>query len=32
MEHSLIKVSITYLRGFEVPELKEENMSVIALG
>ena len=29
MGHSSIKVSLTYLRGLEVPELKEEDMPVI---
>ena len=27
MGHSSINVSLTYLRGLEVPELKEEDMS-----
>ena len=29
MGHSSIKVSLTYLRGLEVPELKEEDMPMI---
>jgi len=29
MEHSSIKVSLTYLRGLEVPKLTEEDMPVI---
>ena len=29
MGHSTINVSLTYLRGLEVPELKEEDMPVI---
>jgi len=29
MGHSSINVSLTYLRGLEVPELKEEDMPVI---
>jgi hypothetical protein len=29
MGHSSINVSLTYLRGLEVAELKEENMPII---
>jgi hypothetical protein len=29
MGHSSINVSLTYLRGLEVPELNEEDMPVI---
>ena len=29
MRHSSISVSLTYLRGLEVPELNEEDMSII---
>jgi hypothetical protein len=29
MRHSSINVSLTYLRGLEVPELKEEDMPFI---
>ena len=29
MGHSSIKVSLTYLRGLEVPELKEEDMPIV---
>jgi hypothetical protein len=29
MGHSSINVSLTYLRGLEIPELKEEDMLVI---
>ena len=29
MGHSSIKVSLTYLRGLEVPELNEEDMPMI---
>ena len=29
MGHSSINVSLTYLRGLEVPELKEEDMPLI---
>ena len=29
MAHLSIKVSLTHLRGLEVPELSEEDMSVI---
>jgi hypothetical protein len=29
MEHSSINVSLTYLRGLEVPELKEEDMPMV---
>ena len=29
MGHSSINVSLTYLRGLEVPELKEEDMPMI---
>jgi hypothetical protein len=29
MEHSSINVSLTYLRGLEIAELKEEDMPVI---
>lgn len=29
MGHSSINVSLTYLRGLEVPDLKEEDMPVI---
>ena len=29
MGHSSIKVSLTYLRGLEVPELREEDMPII---
>jgi len=29
MGHSSINISLTYLRGLEVPELKEEDMPVI---
>ena len=29
MGHSSINVSLTYLRGLEIPELKEEDMPVI---
>jgi integrase len=31
MGHSSINVSLTYLRGLEVPELTEEDMPVIEL-
>ena len=31
MGHSSINVSLTYLRGLEVPELKEEDMPIIEL-
>jgi len=29
MGHSSIKVSLTYLRGLEVPELSEEDMPTL---
>ena len=29
MGHSSINISLTYLRGLEVPELKEEDMPMI---
>jgi len=29
MGHSFIRVSLTYLRGLEVPELNEEDMPMI---
>jgi len=29
MGHSSINVSLTYLRGLELPELKEEDMSMV---
>ena len=29
MGHSSINVSLTYLRGLEIPELKEEDMPMI---
>ena len=29
MRHSSINVSLTYLRGLEIPELKEEDMPMI---
>jgi hypothetical protein len=29
MGHSSINVSLTYLRGLEIPELKEEDMPII---
>ena len=29
MGHSSINVSLTYLRGLEVPELKEEDMPMV---
>ena len=29
MGHSSINVSLTYLRGLEVPELKEDDMPMI---
>ena len=29
MGHSSIKVSLTYLRGLEVPELTEDDMPII---
>jgi len=29
MGHSSIKVSLTYLRGLEIPELNEEDMPMI---
>ena len=29
MRHSSIRVSLTYLKGLELPELKEEDMPVI---
>ena len=29
MGHSSINVSLTYLRGLEIPELKEEDMPVL---
>jgi hypothetical protein len=29
MEHSSINVSLTYLRGLEIAELKEEDMPII---
>jgi hypothetical protein len=29
MGHSYINVSLTYLRGLEIPELKEEDMPMI---
>jgi len=29
MEHSSINVSLTYLRGIEIAELKEEDMPII---
>jgi len=29
MGHSSINVSLTYLRGLEIAELKEEDMSVV---
>ena len=29
MGHSSINVSLTYLRGLEIPDLKEEDMPVI---
>ena len=31
MGHSSINVSLTYLRGLEIPELNEEDMPVIEL-
>ena len=31
MGHSSIKVSLTYLRGLEIPELREEDMPFIEL-
>ncbi len=29
IEHSSINVSLTYLKGLEVPELKEEDMPMV---
>jgi len=29
MGHSSINISLTYLRGLEIPELKEEDMPMI---
>jgi hypothetical protein len=29
MGHSSINVSLSYLRGLEIPELKEEDMPII---
>jgi hypothetical protein len=29
MGHSSINVSLTYLRGLEIAELKEENMTMV---
>ena len=29
MSHSSIKVSLTYLRGLEIPELKQEDMPTL---
>jgi len=29
MGHSSINISLTYLRGLEVPELKEEDIPII---
>jgi len=29
MGHASINVSLTYLRGFEIPELYEEDMPII---
>ena len=29
MGHSSINVSLTYLRGSEIPDLKEEDMSAV---
>jgi hypothetical protein len=29
MGHSSINVSLTYLRGLEIPDLKEEDMPVV---
>ena len=29
MGHSSINVSLTYLRGLEIPDLKEEDMPVL---
>ena len=29
MGHSSINVSLTYLRGLKIPELKEEDMPII---
>ena len=29
MGHSSINVSLTYLRGLEIPELKEEDMPLL---
>jgi hypothetical protein len=31
MGHSSINVSLTYLRGLELPELKEEDMPLVSL-
>ena len=30
MGHSSINVSLTYLRGLEIPELKEEDMPILS--
>jgi hypothetical protein len=32
MGYSSINVSLTYLRGLEIAELKEEDMSMVCLG
>ena len=32
MGHSYINVSLTYLRGLEIAELKEEGMPMVCLG
>ena len=29
MGHSSINVSLTYLRGLEIPDLKEEDMPIV---
>jgi len=29
MDHSFINVSLTYLRGLEIAELKEEDMLIV---
>jgi len=29
MGHSSVNVSLTYLRGLEIPDLKEEDMPVV---
>ena len=31
MGHSSINISLTYLRGLEIPELKEEDMPLLNL-